>query len=56
VEPDPPRPLPEQFPGLYRALKDVFGCHVDLVSMGGVKSPHFRAELEETRLPVYATA
>jgi predicted nucleotidyltransferase len=56
VELDPSRPLPEQFLGLYRALKDIFGCHVDLVSMGGVKNPHFRAELEETRVPVYAAA
>ena len=56
VELDPSRPLPGQFLGLYRALKDIFGCHVDLVSMGGVKNPHFRAELEETRVPVYAAA
>ncbi|MFM7052512.1 MAG: nucleotidyltransferase family protein [Planctomycetota bacterium] len=56
VELDPSRPLPEQFLGLSRALKGVFGCHVDLVSMGGVKNPHFRAELEETRVSVYAAA
>lgn len=56
VELDPSRPLPEQFLGLSQALKHIFGCHVDLVSMGGVKNPHFRAELEETRVPVYAAA
>ena len=56
VELDPTRPLPEQFFGLYRALKDIFGVDIDLVSVGGVKNPYFRAELEETRVPVYAAA
>lgn len=56
VELDPDRPLPSQFLGLYRALRGIFGERIDLVSIGGVKNPHFRAELEETRVPVYAAA
>ena len=56
VELDPSRPLPAQFLGLYRELKAIFGREIDLISVGGVKNPHFRAELEETRVPVYAAA
>ena len=56
VELDPSRPLPAQFLGLYRELKAIFGREIDLISVGGVRNPHFRAELEETRVPVYAAA
>jgi predicted nucleotidyltransferase len=56
VELDPNRALPAQFFGLYRALKGIFGENIDLVSVGGVKNPYFRAELEETRVSVYAAA
>jgi predicted nucleotidyltransferase len=56
VELDPSRPFPAQFLGLYRELKAIFGREIDLISVGGVKNPHFRAELEETRVPVYAAA
>ena len=56
VELDPERPLPEQFLGLYRELKSIFGREIDLVSIGGVKNPYFLEELEQTRVPVYAAA
>jgi len=56
VELDRSRPLPAQFLGLYRELKAIFGRDIDLISVGGVKNPHLRAELEETRVPVYAAA
>jgi hypothetical protein len=56
VELDQSRPLPAQFLGLYRALKEIFGREIDLVSIDGVKNPYFREELEETRVPVYAAA
>jgi predicted nucleotidyltransferase len=54
VELDRDRPLPKQFLGGYRALKDIFGKYNDLASMGGVKNSYLRAELEETRVPLYA--
>jgi hypothetical protein len=39
-----------------KLLKDIFGKYNDLASMGGVKNSYLRAELEETRVPVYAAA
>jgi predicted nucleotidyltransferase len=56
VELDPKRPLPDQFFGLYRELKSIFGREIDLVSIGGVKNPYFLEGLEQTRVPVYAAA
>ncbi len=46
----------DQLLGLYSGLVEMFPCHIDLVSMRAVKNPRFRAELEETRVALYAAA
>jgi len=56
---DMPRPLPDlaaRFLQLHRDLGRILGRPVDLVSLHGVRNPHFCAELESTRLPIYAAA
>ncbi|NBX26414.1 MAG: nucleotidyltransferase domain-containing protein [Planctomycetes bacterium] len=57
VEMTPKAPdLAERFLQLYRDLSRILGRQIDLVSLHGVRNPHFRAELESTRLPIYAAA
>lgn len=57
VEMPPTLPdLAERFLQLYRDLSGIFGRPVELVSLDGVRNPHFRAELESTRLSLYAAA
>ena len=46
----------DQLLGLYAGLTDMFPCRIDLVSMRAVKNQLFRAELEETRVPLCAAA
>ncbi len=46
----------DQLLGLYAGLTDMFPCRIDLVSMRAVKNALFRAELEETRVALYAAA
>jgi hypothetical protein len=40
--------------GLKEGLEGIFGRHVDLVMTSAIRSPHFRAEAEETRVQLYA--
>lgn len=40
--------------GLQEALEELLGRPIDLVAAGAVRNPFFRAELERTRLPLYA--
>lgn len=56
VELDPRQPLPGQFVALSRALGENLHQRVDIAGIGGVRNPIFRAELEATRVPVYAAA
>lgn len=46
-------PLHSYF-GFKDGLAQLFGREIDLVEPGGVKNRYFRAELEHTRVPVYA--
>jgi predicted nucleotidyltransferase len=56
VELSTDHPPADQLLGLYAGLVDLFPCKIDLVSMRSVKNQHFRAELEETRVALYAAA
>ena len=56
VELSTDHPPADQLLGLYAGLVDLFPCKIDLVSMRAVKNQHFRAELEETRVALYAAA
>ncbi len=40
--------------GLLEALTDLVGCPVDLVVLSAIRNPHFRASVDETRVPLYA--
>ena len=40
--------------GLLEALEELLGRHVDMVSAEAIRNPYFRAELERTRVPLYA--
>jgi predicted nucleotidyltransferase len=37
-------------------LESLFGRKVDLVTVGAMTNPYFRASVERTRVPVYAAA
>jgi predicted nucleotidyltransferase len=45
-----------QFFQLYRTLAELFDERIDLVSIAGVKNQFFKAELTETRIPLYVAA
>ncbi|MEX0886153.1 MAG: nucleotidyltransferase domain-containing protein [Phycisphaeraceae bacterium] len=38
---------------LLTALEDLFGRPVDLIEPDGIRNPLFRAEVEQTRQPIY---
>jgi predicted nucleotidyltransferase len=55
------RPLPvgalaDAYFGLREGLEATFGCAVDLVTVGSLANPYFRASVERTRVPLYAAA
>lgn len=55
------RPLPvgslaDAYFGLREDLAAIFGRRVDLVTVGSLVNPYFRASVERTRVPLYAAA
>lgn len=58
VEFDPPAGggRADQYFGLLFALRDLFGCEVDLVETGSIRNPYVLASVERTKVPVYAVA
>ena len=56
VELAPDRSPAAQFFRLYRTLAELFDERMDLISLAGVKNQFFKAELAETRIPLYVAA
>ena len=48
--------LADAYFGLREGLAAIFGRPVDLVTVGALGNPYFRASVERTRVPVYAAA
>lgn len=43
-----------RFLGFADALEALFGRRVDLITESSIRNPYFRAEVDETRQPLYA--
>jgi predicted nucleotidyltransferase len=56
VELSPGRSPAIQFFQLYRTLAELFDERIDLVSIAGVRNRFFEAELDRTRIRLYAAA
>ncbi|MFM7292925.1 MAG: hypothetical protein ACKOHK_02670 [Planctomycetia bacterium] len=52
----PDRSPAAQFFQIYRTLAELFDERIDLVNIAGVKNRFFKAELAETRIPLYVAA
>lgn len=50
---EPDRSPAKRFFGLLHRLEDMLGCHVDLLTHGGLRNPYFRARALSERVPVY---
>jgi uncharacterized protein len=48
--------LADAYFGLREGLEATFGRPVDLVTVGSLVNPYFRASVERTRVPLYAAA
>ena len=48
--------LADAYFGLREGLAAIFGRPVDLVTVGSLANPYFRASVERTRVPLYAAA
>lgn len=46
----------DQYFGLKEELERIVGRPVDLVVAGAIRNPYFRAEVEQTKSPVYVAA
>jgi uncharacterized protein len=44
----------DRYLGLLLDLEDLFGHPVDLVIHRAMRNPHFRRQVDDTRLPLYA--
>jgi len=56
VELAPDRSPALHFFRLYRTLAELFDERIGLISPAGVKNQFFKAELAETRIPLYVAA
>ncbi|MBI4082807.1 MAG: nucleotidyltransferase domain-containing protein [Candidatus Lambdaproteobacteria bacterium] len=52
--PEPERDPLDEFFGFKSALEQVFGRKVDLVEPAGIRNRHFRDEVAQTKVPIYA--
>jgi predicted nucleotidyltransferase len=43
----------KRFFGLLHSLEDSLGCKVDLLTLDGLRNPHFRKRVLEERVPLY---
>jgi predicted nucleotidyltransferase len=50
---EPDRSPAKRFFGLLHRLEDIFGCHVDLLTLDGLRNPYFKARALGERVPVY---
>ncbi len=50
----PPGEHAKAYFNLLEDLKQLFGCHIDLVEDVAITNPFFRQSVDETRKPIYA--
>lgn len=50
---EPQRNAAKRFFGLLHRLEDALGCEVDLLTVGSLRNPYFRARVLKERVPVY---
>jgi predicted nucleotidyltransferase len=50
---EPNRSPAKRFFGLLHNLEDVLGCQVDLLTMGSLRNPYFKARVLKERIPLY---
>ena len=50
---EPERDPARRFFGLLHGLEDRLGCRVDLLTVGGLRNPCFKARALRERVPVY---
>ena len=43
----------KRFFGLLHQLEDALGCEVDLLTMGSLRNPYFKAHVLTERIPIY---
>jgi len=43
----------KRFFGLLHQLEDALGCEVDLLTMGSLRNPYFKAQVLSERVPIY---
>lgn len=46
--------IADHFFGLLAALRDLFGCPIDLVMRRAIRNPYFRQSVEQTKVLLYA--
>ena len=51
---DPHRSLADRYLGLAEELEALFGRSVDVLTDRAIRNPYFRANVDATRVPVYA--
>ena len=49
-----PRGYADAYFGLRESLEDLFGREVDLVALSAVRNPYMKADIERTRMLLYA--
>ena len=49
----PDHQLAKRFFGLLHQLEDTLGCEVDLLTMGSLRNPYFKAQVLSERVPIY---
>ena len=54
-DPLPPGTRADTYFDLLEGLTELFGRPVDLIMDSAVRNPYFRQQLEETKVPVYAS-
>lgn len=50
---EPDRNAAKRFFGLLHRLEDTLGCEVDLLTLGSLRNPYFRARVLRERVPIY---
>jgi predicted nucleotidyltransferase len=43
----------KRFFGLLHRLEDSLGCHIDLLTLEGLRNPYFRKRVLRERMPLY---
>ena len=50
---EPAKHPAKRFFGFLHRIEDMFGCKVDLLTLSGLRNPHFRKRVLEERISLY---